>query len=580
MQPTGRFHESERKMKKWIRWWGFLAFVVFVGLFVAGIFLFSGPLIAKGIEKAGTLAMGARVDVGSAHPGIFPLGLTVKGLQVTDPDAPMTNLLEISDLRLGLDTQALMLGKVDIREMAVEGIRFGTPRKKSGALPEKPKEEKRKEAAPGKSLQERIPMPALQIPDVDAILARESLAALEEARALEEELRAELGSFQTRLQTLPDLRTLEGYKTRLENLKKGRGLAAIVTTARELRELKAAVDSDIRILRETQEDLGNRVTVLSGRIRALKELAAEDVRRLVAKYNISDEGLGNVTGLLLGPEWEARIRKGLWVYRKAEPWLARQAVHEKTPEPEKRVRWEGVDRVFVEAPLRPDFLVRKASLSLHIPAGDLKGSLRNATNQQALVGSPMILNLAGDGLSGMERMALEMVFNRINPAAPEEGVKAEIRGWQPQAMGTGDFSLGAEKGDLDLEMGIRSGVLSGKGRMNLTGVRFSVADSGNPMARVLTSALEEVDSLLVRADISGNLDRPEIRFSSSLDGVVRGALSRAVREARAVFQARLDEEVGLRTEGKILELENRIKALGDLDVILEERLTAARGLVF
>lgn len=566
-------------MKKWIRWWGLLFFLVFSGLLAGGIWLFSGPLIAKGLETAGSQAVGARVDVGNVQPHFFPPGLELSGLQVTDPDAPMTNAVEIERIRMRLNAEVLLLRRLDVTEMAVEGIRLGTPRKFSGALPGKEKRGNEAEETES-SRKVQIPMPVLQIPDVETVLSRESLAALEEVKTLDAELRAERVAFEARLQALPDAGKLDAYRARIEKLKKG-GLESLFKGARELREIKAEVDRDIRNLRDTRDDLEGRIAEFRQRIRSLKSLAAEDINRLVAKYGISDAGMGNITGLLLGPEWEVRVRKGLWLYRKVQPWLVKgEASGATAPEPEQRLRGEGRDRIFAEFPARPDFLIRKATLSLHSPVGDLKGSLRNVTRQQHLLGHPLELDLAGEGLSGMERLTLETVFNRLNPEAPEDRFRIQVGGWQPGAMGTADFSLIPERGTVHLDAAIRGDRLQGEGVLDLTGVRFGLPEGKDPLRVAVTSALKDMKTLSVKVGLGGTLDRPELQFVSSLEGVVKKAVSRAARDAGEAFQKRLRQEVQGRTEGGIQELEARMTSLGDLKGILEEHLAGASRLSF
>ncbi|MCW7753559.1 TIGR03545 family protein [Desulfobotulus sp. H1] len=560
-------------MTKWIRWPGLVAFLVITGLLVAGTVLFSGPLIAKGVELAGTRIVGARVDVASARPGLFPLGLRLSGIEVTDPNEPMTNAIEIAGIRMKMDASALMLGKVDVREMAVEGIRMGTPRRVSGALPEKKKEEKKKMTVP--SVMDRLPMPSMEIPDVSVILERASLGSLEEADRLERTLREEYERFEQRLRNLPDADDFAAYRTRIEDLRKGGGLAGVLAGARELREIKVDVDKDMLALRRARQEMEESVADLRRRIRSLKNMATNDVHELVSRYGISSEGLSNMTGLLLGPEWEAHLRKGLGLYRRVEPLLSRAREREKKPEPEKPMRREGTDIVFAESPLRPDFLIRRATLSLEIPAGSLKGSLRNATAQQPMVGSPMELDFKGDQLSGLESIGVQLVFDRVTPQVPADHFWLGGKGWQPGAMGSGDLTFLADRADFTLDLQNRSGVLKGRVELDFSGVSWEMADSGDSVRAAVASGLRGVDRIAVEADLTGTLEKPKLRISSSLDTVVREAVTRAAREATEALRIRLTEEVQAQTDERIRELERQLGGVAGLRQILDERLNLA-----
>ncbi|MCX5819268.1 MAG: hypothetical protein NT047_05090 [Deltaproteobacteria bacterium] len=101
-------------MKKWIRWQGIAAFVV-VSALLAGVWGLVVDRVIKGIiEKAGTKAVGAKVELGAADLSLFPLGLTLNRLPVTDPDEPMTNAVEITRVAGSLD--GLKLPGVSLRD--------------------------------------------------------------------------------------------------------------------------------------------------------------------------------------------------------------------------------------------------------------------------------------------------------------------------------------------------------------------------------------------------------------------------------------------------------------------------------
>ena len=72
-------------MAKWIRWWGLGAFVVVAAILVGvWVFLVDGWVKIL-IEDGGTDAVGAKVELDAADLSLFPAGLTLTRLQVTDP---------------------------------------------------------------------------------------------------------------------------------------------------------------------------------------------------------------------------------------------------------------------------------------------------------------------------------------------------------------------------------------------------------------------------------------------------------------------------------------------------------------
>jgi len=139
-------------MKRWIRWQGFVAFLcVTISIFLIWV-LVVDPIVKRVIENSGTKIVGAKVELEKADLSIFPIGLTLFGLQVTDPDEPMKNAVEIVRIAGTIDSLQLLRRKVIINEMSVDGVRFGTQRIRSGAISkktEKDGKDKKKDSIPG-----------------------------------------------------------------------------------------------------------------------------------------------------------------------------------------------------------------------------------------------------------------------------------------------------------------------------------------------------------------------------------------------------------------------------------------------
>ena len=119
---------------KWIRWWG-LGVFLFLALAMTALWvLVVDSIVKQKIEEEGTAAVGAKVELDHADLTLFPTGLSLTRLQVTNPNEPMTNAVEIAKLSMGLDGLLLLRRKVIIDEMIITGVKFGTVRTTSGAI--------------------------------------------------------------------------------------------------------------------------------------------------------------------------------------------------------------------------------------------------------------------------------------------------------------------------------------------------------------------------------------------------------------------------------------------------------------
>ena len=101
----------------------------------AGWYFLLDSAVRRGIETIGTALVGAKVDLEEADVRLAEGAVILRGLQVTNPDAPMTNLFQLDELVADLNLGPLLRKKIFIDTVAVRGLRFGTPRATSGAIP-------------------------------------------------------------------------------------------------------------------------------------------------------------------------------------------------------------------------------------------------------------------------------------------------------------------------------------------------------------------------------------------------------------------------------------------------------------
>ncbi len=111
--------------------------ILLVVLVVATVLIrvyFLDAWLRSGIISAGQAAVGAKVEVKSAHLAVLSGHVLVKGLTVGDRLQPFKNIAQAEKIDLDLSTRALLSGQIFIQNVQVSGIAFGTARKTSAAL--------------------------------------------------------------------------------------------------------------------------------------------------------------------------------------------------------------------------------------------------------------------------------------------------------------------------------------------------------------------------------------------------------------------------------------------------------------
>lgn len=569
-------------MTKWFRWHGLIAFgVITISLLILWFFLVD-PIVKRSIEKTGTLIVGAKVELAEADVHLAPVGITLKSLQVTNPDHPMSNAVEIGWIDFSLDTLNLLRKKIIINTMGMEGIRFNTPRKTSGAVT--PKKKEKEPPANGESTRFAMPgFPSFQIPDIHEILAREKLESLEQIKLLRKEIDVLKNDWEKRLAQAPDKKTFEQYQERAKKLKKeAKGVSGVLTIANDLKNLQKDVSKDLNELEDMQKDFTRDKDTLKKKLDQVRLAPQQDIHRILNTYNLSADGLGNITQLLFGPNVGDTAQKAIAWYKKITPLLNRLNKIEYGNERdtiEKPDRGEGVYVRFKETNPLPDLLVRQVKASMIIPAGEIKGEIRQITTDQTLLGLPLQFTFSGDNLGDMQSISIAGALDHIVPDNSSDQVTVALRQYRVE-----NFKLSAsdklpitlKKGlaHLNLTAVLRKDDLDADVRviMDAAVLETNKISADNPLVKALDAALADVSKFSANAKLLGPLDNVSIKMTSDLDNVLKNAVGKQIKNLTNEFRDELQAGVLDKVRGPMADTVDSMSAVDSITREIRSRL--------
>lgn len=569
---------------KCFRWWGLGAFVVIVGGAVALWVLFADALVRRGVEASGTAAVGARVDVEAADVGFSPARLELRGLAVTNPDRPMRNALEAERLAFDIDWIGLLLDRVHIDEVAVEGLRFGTERATSGAV----EREERPDDGPRliERARERAEIPPLEVPSVETVLGRERLRSpevIDEARTTIGEREAALES---RLDQLPGEDELERYRREVDEATEDDDAIARIKGLKRLRDLVDEIDDDLKELRRARDEVEESVAAAGRVADEARDAPQADIERLYRKYTDPGAVAGELAYYLLGPKVEGWVNQGWYWYGRLSPYLGDGDTADggagAAPEAVPAVRRKGRNIVYAEAVQRPRTLVRRVRVSGAADGGDLDGGITDIAMPAALWDEPLRVDLAGRSVSGIGRLQVDAVVDRRTAGRSVSRIDLAADGTDAAGLGLGpENGILAERGradfhvagtirerelDLDLTAAIRDAV-------------FRAGDDAGSVLKEVASALGDAGRIDIGAHVGGTIDAPEFDLTSSLSGLLEPILRNRLQQAAGDFREDLVTAVTDRTAGPLRELDAADEELGSMEEELAGRLEAFRNVL-
>jgi uncharacterized protein (TIGR03545 family) len=596
---------SQATQVRVFRWRGVVPLGLFLVLLGFLYWLFADQLVERQVEKSGTSLVGAQVDLDEADIRIADGVVMMRGLAVTNPYQPLTNLFEADQIVVNVRVAPLLEKKVIIDTVAVRGLRFGTPRAESGAV-ENPGETATEVRDAIAAWQNRLSLPSLALEglssavNVEAISA-ESLATLRAGQALVAAADSARREWLERVEQLDPRPAIDSAAALAQRLQ-GQSLRTL-----GLEGARDAVASARRTIQELSE-LDDRLAAVQGgvdsvavRMRAgLADL--DEARRADYAY---------ARGLVKLPAFDAPSMApalfGRFAAEQAAPVLYWLRIAERYMPPGLKARLrQGPDRArmrgtTVDFPLwehLPKFLLQFAELTLAIggtgaAAGDYAGRVTDVTTEQALVGRPTVFRVARTGGQvGPETVRLGGLFDhagdviRDSLGALVSGLTLPSLTFRPLGV-----ELGLGRGGLELEVGRTGDELDARFAWASNAVTWNrltggaVPDTGGAapseapvtvqgVGRALQRSVENVvwrtvsglRDVRVEARLSGPLSSPRLSVGSNIAGALANSLREQVgaelREAEAQVRARVDALVSERVtqaQGAVGEFETQVR---------------------
>jgi len=554
---------------KRIRWWGLAVFVIIVGGTIAAWVLFADTLVRRGIEAAGTRMVGARVELGGADVGFSPARLELQELAVTNPNAPMRNALAARRIAFDFDWLGLLLDRVHIDEMAVEGLRFDTERETSGAVGWSDPTESTESLMPAE--EQRSSLPPLEVPSAAEVLEREQLESPEVIADAQQKVTERHKRLAKRLQELPGPTTLADYQQELDEIGQADGALEQVRGVKRLRDLAKAIEDDLKRLRRARDEA-------KGSVKDAREIAGEarrapaaDIQRLYRKYTDPEAVAAELMHYLLDPAVAGWLNSGWYWYQRISPYLGGSEGDDAVVRP---ARGPGRVVEYPEAGTDPSLLIQHIRLSGG--EGDrLDGRITDIASPASDWGEPLRIDAKGDGVAGYQRLALQAAIDRRTPGESNsridfDGKGASISGW---TLGSKE-GLKADGGTVDIQVAgtVTNGTLDLNLSADVSGARFQAASSDEPLLTSAADAMSDAGRLQLKADVTGTTDDPKIQISSSLQGLLAPVLRKSLQQAASGFQDQLAQSIRERTADSLAELDVAQSELNSLETQLTERI--------
>lgn len=546
------------KKQGMIRWWGLGAFII-VSLIT---YLSIDSLLKLGIEKAGSQAVGAKVELNSASLSLLPLGLELSGLAVTNPEQPLENLLTSEQINVELNSGRLWQRQIIIEQAKIVGLQFNTPRQYSGALTNKAKTDEQALATDNNFGLD------LSLPDPQALINAEKAAIQAKYKAIEDEIKAIETRWEQNIAELPDKQQLDSYKQRWEALKKKGMLQKLA----DLKTLKKDVKGDLKAIKQLQNELDTDTARIKALIKRAQQLPEQEADRLLAKVGYQG-GSKALSQQLMGGEvkqWLSKITQLFTQLSSSDK--ASEELEDSSPE-----RGQGQWIGFTETTPHPDFLIKQANLSgsfmLTNNLVNFVGHIDNISNQPKRWHLPTRFALKGEAKLGGQFNSEGRIDLRNAPNSQMTASISQMTFEQLNLSSSSSLTIKRANVDGKLDAKLVANNIDVQTNAEFQALEFDSSKATEKL-NSLQRALSAIDAFELTATLTGNSENPEFAMRSNLDKVLGSALKSQASEKIEQYKLQLKDQLLEEFASENANLNSRNDVLGNISKQLDNKTDA------
>ena len=548
-------------MTNWIRSWGIALFAMLVLIWVMSV----DWLVKRTIIIYGSQLNGAQVELESADLSLWPAGLQLINLRVTDAYNPMFNSFEAGAITATLDTALLLRRQLIVEQLDIVDVRINSPRTHSGATKDTPT------TAKSARFDFSDLVPDISLPDMNILLADAQQQVNAEITKIEQQIEGVEQRWRNNIQQLPSKDKVAEYRDRWDKLSSASFMEKILAA----KKLKGEISNDLKVIKTFRKQLNSDRVLISQQIARAKGLPSAQADSVIQSSGLSDENIAfvrSITGEQIN-QWISRA-KGFGGSLSSED---AQLTH---------VRGQGRRVTFLEDNPLPQVLIRR---------GQFNGRLQLASSNMSVTGT---LSDIAYPLEEYSQPATVVVIAKDNRNASLL-LKATLD------HRTADFNdsfnleiMNLPFNEMSLSSGSEKNLVLKTATLNFTAIGNAsqstlianvVAKLSNPKLQAdparaakseqwIAETLNLLDSVDLHVDISGALKDPMVDITSNLDKILAAGLKSQMSTQADKFKQQFTDKLGQQTSGQLTELSAKGDFLKDIQAILNDRKAAMPSL--
>jgi uncharacterized protein (TIGR03545 family) len=526
------------------------------------------------LEWGGGKANGAEVNIGSFKTRFLAGTLDISNIQVTNPELPAKNTIQIDLIHFDISGDALLRAKLVVEDSRIEGIQLGAPRKKPGVVYPKPPPEPEKPGMVAKLSEKAISevkAQAMQNPLAPiAQMAGQSgnplemiqgqLQSVVRAEALQNELKEKELAWKSRLQSLPNQEKLKELQAKAQAVEIPKDIKDTAKLQAALNQLKGIVEeggSTVKQIADTGNALNGEMNQFKSSLAELEKLAKKDVDDLAAKAKLPSLDPKVIAQGMFADMIGQHLAKVQKIVNLSREYFPPKSEDNQPTKIVPKERSQGVTYQFGRPNSYPLFWLKKANISSRANpqaemSGDVSGTLTDLTTDPASVGRPAVLRVAGNfpaqKISGAKG---ELIIDHTT-SNPVETLNLQVDSFpvEGQQLTTTDpVRLGFENatGQTRFKAELKGQQISLNSNSVFSQIKYELKAQPDLVEKSLREILNGIPQVTLNAGITGSWTGLAFSFDSNLADEIRKGfekqLQAKINEARGKIQEFVDKNL-------------------------------------
>lgn len=567
-------NNSKRKKKGPIRFEAIIPVTILSLLTFLYFSYYFDSHMKKLFEYVGTQINGAEVNIESVKTSFINGSFDMNRLQVTNPEKPSLNSIEIGNMHFQYLWDALLRMKFVVADASINNIQIMKPRLKAGyVLPPSPASPSKLEEIQNQVItQVKNKYSANMLGDIVAILEggdyesqiqtiRETLKSEARIKEMISDVNGKKETWDKKIKELSDISKIKEIESTIKEVKSEKNFIQQANGIKRVTDLLKDVEKQYKEIETSSKLLQSEIKAITKYPSEIQSLVTEDINSLKNRFSVPQFDFKEMAMHLFSGQFADYIYKARKYQAVAQQYLPEKKKEEDAVVPPKRS--EGKNYQFPITTGYPLFWLKRAAISSKGTAnsysGEVSGELTNVTTSPKIIKKPIILDLRGE-FPAAKLFGLKAVLTAdYTKDAGKQTALIQINSFEvPEKIFVNNdklkFGFKNATGSSTIKANLQENNIQMNWNSDINQPQFLVETSNKIAKEILSNVVNKIPVININGNVYGTFSNFNMNISSNLGTELEQGFTREIGAKLTEAQNKINQLVDEKISGPKNEL--------------------------